>query len=237
MFDTARRSLPGLVVAVATIVVLVALVLIPFFTPAWIYPTQDRAQAEAWTGWSAEEVHTVTGEVLHDLIIGPPEFAQTVAGQPVFVEAEQSHLRDVRRVVLMFAAIAVVAAFVWIGVWRFQRGGPSFWRAVRRGAASLAVGVVVLGLFSVVAFDAAFELFHRLFFAPGTYSFDPATSRLVQLFPDAFWYDTALSLGVVLLVVAVVVAWAASRRAERAEARAQAADDHAADPAAAPSRP
>ena len=37
--------------------------------------------------------------------------------------------------------------------------------------------------------------FHRIFFAGGTYLFDPRTERLVQLFPDQFWSETSIVLG------------------------------------------
>jgi integral membrane protein (TIGR01906 family) len=75
------------------------------------------------------------------------------------------------------------------------------------------VAIAVVGVFAVFAFDAAFEVFHRLFFGAGTYTFDPATSKLVQLFPDAFWSQTAIIVGVVILSVALLTAWQAGRRA------------------------
>jgi integral membrane protein (TIGR01906 family) len=209
-----RGAVLSTLVGVATILVLVAIGIAPFFTPLWIYPGQDRAQAEAWTGWPAATVHQVTGEVLVDLLIGPPRFDQTVDGQPVFTEAEASHLRDVRRVVLAFAVVAVASVAVLIAA-RALLPRRRFWDAVATGAKVMAVGVVALGILSVVAFDAAFELFHRLFFAAGTYSFDPATSRLVQLFPEAFWSETAIAIGIVLLVLAVATLWYATRAAHR----------------------
>ena len=60
---------------------------------------------------------------------------------------------------------------------------------------------------SVVAFDQAFEVFHELFFAGGTYTFDPATDRLVQLFPIQFWEETTLALGIVLVILGSLCAW------------------------------
>ena len=88
----------------------------------------------------------------------------------------------------------------------------AFWRAVRAGAALLAVGVVAVGIVGLVAFDAAFEVFHRLFFAGGTYTFDPRTDRLVQLFPQRFWFETSVAVGVVILVLCAGTAWLAGRR-------------------------
>lgn len=213
-----RERALSVVIAAATILVLVAFGIAPFFTPLWIYPGQDRAQAEAWTGWPAATVHEVTGSVLADLLIGPPTFGQTVAGRPVFDEAEASHLRDVRRVVLGFAVVVLAAAAILVATSVLVRPRSGFWRAVAGGTKVMAIGVVALGIFAAVAFDTAFELFHRLFFAAGTYSFDPATERLVQLFPDAFWSQTSIAIGVWLIVIAVVVWRFATGRAKRLEA-------------------
>jgi uncharacterized membrane protein len=69
----------------------------------------------------------------------------------------------------------------------------------------------------VVAFDAAFEVFHELLFPAGSFSFDPATEHLVQLFPDQFWSDTTLALGVLTFTLSIVVAAVAARRAARLE--------------------
>ena len=66
-----------------------------------------------------------------------------------------------------------------------------------------------------MAFDQLFETFHRIFFPAGSYLFDPTTDRLVQLFPFAFWQETAMVVGVAIIVVALLVATVAGRRARR----------------------
>ena len=53
---------------------------------------------------------------------------------------------------------------------------------------------------------------HRLFFAAGTYTFDPQTYRLVQLFPDVFWSETTMAVGGLTLFLSLVVALVATRR-------------------------
>ena len=89
---------------------------------------------------------------------------------------------------------------------------------MRAGALGTIVGVVVGGVIVFFAFDAAFEVFHRLFFAGGTYLFDPATDRLVQLFPFKFWDETTMVVGVVIVAISLLVAFVAGRRARRAAA-------------------
>lgn len=79
------------------------------------------------------------------------------------------------------------------------------------GARGLAIGIAFVGTVVVLAFDAAFEVFHRLFFSAGSYTFDPRTDKLGQLFPEAFWSETAAFVGIIA-IVAATVAWAIARR-------------------------
>lgn len=194
----------AIVVAAATIVVLVGVALLVFLNPVWVGLGQERAEADAWTGWPIETVHEVTNEVLGDLILGPPDFDQMVDGAPVFAAREIAHLQDVRTVLVGFALAVAVSVVVLVAA-RLRGGSRLAWRGVRLGATVLIAGVVALGVLSVVAFDTVFEVFHRVFFASGTYTFDPATDRLVQLFPMSFWFETSIALGVVLLGLGILV--------------------------------
>jgi integral membrane protein (TIGR01906 family) len=132
-------------------------------------------------------------------------------------------MRDVRGVFGGFAAVAVLAAAGLIVAYALarRRGHPErAWRAIRNGSRGLAIGVVVAGVVALVAFDAAFEVFHRLFFSGGTYTFDPGTERLVQLFPFTFWSETSMAVGAVILVLSIGVALVAGRRLRRRAASA-----------------
>jgi len=202
----------GLLVATGTIVVLVGLAVGLFLNPAWVSFEQGRADVSAWTGWSDGQVGQVTGALLHDLVLGPPAFDVALAGQPVFDERERAHLRDVRAVFIALGGLGLGGLVVLVAGALVGRGAPWFWRSVAAGATLLALVVVVLGVFATVAFETAFELFHRSLFAGGSYTFDPARERLVQLFPEQFWYETALLVGVVLVAGSLVLALIARRR-------------------------
>ncbi len=127
-------------------------------------------------------------------------------------------MRDVRDVFAGFyAAAAAGFAILALAFWRAGRTGATWtrgraWRGVRLGALGLAGLVVAAGVIALLAFDAAFEVFHRLFFAEGTYRFDPQRDRLVQLFPDAFWSETTIAVGLTILAVSLGTAWVAGRR-------------------------
>ena len=205
------------VAAVATAVVILGAVVALFFNPLWVGFEQGRTQVDAWTGWDAATIRAVTDSVVIEVFVGPGTFAQQANGAPVFSAEEAGHMADVRRVVLAFGVLVLLAAIALVAAWWSRPRREAFWRGVRAGAFGLAVFLFAAAVFAVFLFDTAFEIFHRVFFAAGTYAFDPATSRLVQLFPEAFWSETTIALGVVAIAAAAVVAVVAGRR--RAVAR------------------
>ena len=212
---TPAERLAGLVTALATAVVIIAVAIVPFLSPAWVSFEQGRAQAAEWTGYTTAELTAATDAILADLVFGPPDFDVAVRGEPVLNERERSHMRDVRGVFAGFAIVAVIAAAGLAAAFVLARRAGHVeraWQAIRNGARGLTLGVVVAGVVALVAFDAAFELFHRIFFSGGTYTFDPGTERLVQLFPFAFWSETSMAVGAVILVISLAVAFTAARR-------------------------
>jgi integral membrane protein (TIGR01906 family) len=211
------RRIAGLwLVGAATAIVILGASIAPFLAPPVVRFEQDRAQAAAWTGYDAAQLDAVTGSILGDLVLWSGDFDVAVDGSPVLDDGERSHMRDVRGVFSGFWLAVLAGAVVLVTAARRSRGDAAAraaaWRAVGKGARALAVLIAVAGIFALVAFDAAFELFHRLFFS-GNYTFDPATDKLVQVFPEAFWSEIAMLVGLVVIVVAVAVAWLASRRA------------------------
>ena len=205
------RRLAAAAVALATALVITGAAIALFFNPVWVSFAQGRADAAAFTGWTAEQVDAVTRDIVLEVWLGPGAFVQEVAGEPVFNERERSHMADVRGVTLSFYALVAAALAVLLVAGIASRGSPWFWRAVALGAGGLAIGTVAVGTFFLLFFDTAFALFHALFFAQGTWAFDPATDRLVQLFPYQFWTETSVAIAVVGLALAVTV-WAVARR-------------------------
>ena len=212
MSERLPRVAASVVVAVATAIVILALAILPFLNPLWVSFEQGRSQAAAWTGFSPTELRTATDAILADLILGPPGFDVEIGGQPVLSAQERGHMQDVRGVFLGFGVLALASVVALVAARRLARAEAPFWRALRSGAIGIAGAVIALGLVGFFAFDAAFEAFHRLFFARGNYTFDPATDRLVQLFPYQFWVETSFAVGAVVLVLAAITASLAQRR-------------------------
>lgn len=205
------RRLAAAAIAIATALVITGVTIALFFNPAWVSFAQGRADAAAFTGWTAGQVDAVTREIVLEVWSGPGTYLQEVDGEPIFDDRERSHMVDVRGVVLAFYALVAAGVAVLLVAGVLSRRSRSFWRAVALGAGGLAVGALVVGGAFLVFFDLAFTLFHQLFFAPSTWTFDPATDRLVQLFPYQFWTETSVAIAAVGLGLTLGV-WAAARR-------------------------
>lgn len=212
MNATWARNLAALAIALATCLVLLGLAVAVFFNPWFVAFEQGRSGAAAISGYTPDELRQATDGILGDLYLGSGDFAVTVRGEPVLDGRERAHMRDVKAVFTGFWAVVALAAVTLLVTFRASRGSAWFWRAAAAGATGLGIAVVGLGLVATVAFDALFELFHRLFFAGGTYLFDPRTERLVRLFPDAFWFETSILLAGVIVTLAVAVRLIARRR-------------------------
>ncbi len=217
-----RGALAALVTGIAAALVVVALAILPFLNPVWVGFEQGRAQAAAWTGFDPADLASVTNAILADLVIGPPSFDVALNGQPVLEERERQHMRDVRGVFAGFYIAAAAGAVVLVAAYLLARAlGPrsraAFWRRLAGSGKVIAVVTVAGGIAALLFFDTAFEIFHRLFFPAGTYLFDPRTDRLVQLFPEQFWVETTIGVGIVVIALSVGLAWFAGRRAARIE--------------------
>jgi integral membrane protein (TIGR01906 family) len=211
-----RGALAALVIGVATAIVIVALAIIPFLNPIWVGFGQDRAQAQAWTGYTTEQLRYVTSEILADLVIGPAAFDVALDGVPVLEPRERQHMVDVAIVFQRFFLIAAGSALLIAGAFAFSRTDRDravLWHRLSRSGLVIALVTVVGGAVGMLAFDQAFTLFHELFFPPGSWTFDTGTEKLVQLFPEQFWVETTIAVGVVVVALSMLLWWAGGRRA------------------------
>ena len=216
----ARSLALSAVAGVSAVLVVLGAAIALFFNPVWVAFEQGRSAVDLWTGWDWATVRAVTDSVVMEVFLGPGTFAQAVGGIPVFTAAEAGHMADVRRVVLAFGMVVLAALVVLVAAWVVDRRRVAFWRGVAFGSSILAVAVVAVGAFLALFFDVAFEVFHRVFFAAGSYTFDPRTDRLVQLFPETFWTETSIVLALVLLAMAAATALVARARWRAAVRRA-----------------
>ncbi|MGA3094195.1 MAG: TIGR01906 family membrane protein [Dehalococcoidales bacterium] len=129
---------------------------------------------------------------------------------PLFDQADILHMKDVKGLVwvdyrLLLAAMFYSLIYVLVS---------SIWnkRSVRRDLAlgaswggGATVGLLCfLGVFAVTSFDWFFTTFHEIFFPQGNWQFPPG-DHMITLFPDGFWSDVTLLVGIVTLGLALAV--------------------------------
>jgi integral membrane protein (TIGR01906 family) len=128
--------------------------------------------------------------------------------QATFSGDEIAHMSDVRGLFAAAQAVMYAGALGTIVLFGLAlRGGPrTAGLLLRSGALAAGAGVVVLGLVGAVAFEPAFLAFHYVFFPQGNFLFDPATSNLIRLYPEAYWYGVTLRIGGAFVAIAIAVA-------------------------------
>jgi integral membrane protein (TIGR01906 family) len=128
-------------------------------------------------------------------------------GEPValFSQRETRHLQDVRTAFqytfrvqeasVLFVLAYVVIVFIW------AQEGSLRSLASQLGIAALVGGVAVVGVGAVAlaGFDQFWERFHGVLFTNDFWQLDPSRDHLIQMFPEAFWQDVSLWIGLATL--------------------------------------
>jgi integral membrane protein (TIGR01906 family) len=135
---------------------------------------------------------------------------------------ELKHMLDVKntyqttlQVWYLMLAVSAVSGIALIGR---KEKRPGFASALRWGGA-LTVGLlIVIGLAAILAWQEWFVIFHRIFFALGSWTFD-ISDTLIRLFPEKFWYDTALTISGLSVIIGTLTYWMGSRLSKRYASR------------------
>jgi integral membrane protein (TIGR01906 family) len=210
----------SVVAFVATIVVIGALAVLPLLSAPFVHVALDAAGSARLLGLETVVTHELSDRSVGELVAGPGSFAFAGPdGSPFYDAAERRHLGDARALLWLFLVAGAIAAALLAVLLVRARGTAraSLWRAISRAGVTTAIAVVVVAVVGLVAFEPLFTLFHEVFFPAGGWSFDPATQRLVQLYPFVFWQITAACFGLLVLILGVA-AWALGRMLARAEA-------------------
>ena len=152
--------------------------------------------------------------------------------KPLFNEREIVHMKDVKE--LLHAVYRVQeGTFLYLFTFStvgFLILGNEFAGRMRslflRGTVFIYGTVGVVGLVSLVGFSGLFRLFHEVSFSNDFWLLDPRTSFLVRLFPQGFWLESTLLIGMVTLlesggIVALLglIGWWQRRRARIAASK------------------
>lgn len=181
---------------------------VPFLVPANV--PLARRQVVRYDVATRVDLHERTLRYVLSQDGGTPRDPTT--RDPLFTPDEQQHLADVRGVFMGVRVLAVVAlaAAAVIMLRAGRRGRTVAARLVRDAALLAAAGVAAVAVVFALAFEPAFLAFHYVFFPQGNFLFDPATSDLLALYPEAYWYGVTLRIGLTFVGVMALVALAAT---------------------------
>jgi integral membrane protein (TIGR01906 family) len=176
----------------------------------------DRYDAELTTGLSRSDLDGAAGALRDYFNNGEESFYHSVTDGglpgPIFSARETQHMADVKdlfvlvnrvqEISVVYILAYVVAYFIW------ARDGN-----VRQLAAQSLTGIALglafvasIGIFAAFGFDAAFERFHLIAFSNDLWRLDPATDHLIQMFPEPFWRDITIVLGVMCALEGLTIA-------------------------------
>ena len=150
--------------------------------------------------------------------------------EPLFTEREALHFRDVRDLLQRTYFVQAVATVVMLGILvaavaAAARGRPDLaaiiFRRIRQTAVWTVVAIIGIGLFAALGgFNFLFLQFHLLSFSNDLWQ-GTATDRMIQLFPQMFFLQGTLLIGLAAIVEMGVV-WVGAkmslRRLEPSEA-------------------
>lgn len=133
--------------------------------------------------------------------------------QPLFNARELRHMFDVKQVTQAAFTSAIVLAFTVLAAMlalRFRHGSRDRLRyALMRGAYATFALIILIVVLAVVGWEVFFTGFHRLFFEGDTWLF-AWSDTLIRLFPEQFWFDAAIAIGVLTIFGALLILLAAS---------------------------
>jgi integral membrane protein (TIGR01906 family) len=179
----------------------------------------ERYDVAITTGLPSSELRRVAHE-FNRYFTGPPgrmevTVATTSGPVPLFNDRELTHMEDVQAImhllfrlwVISFAAILLGGALVVLV--DPPTGGREVIRAFGVGGGLVVGALGLLGLGALIDFQRLFFQFHLLSFSNDLWLLDPTRDRLIQLFPQEFFFDAAMRIalftvggGVLLLVTA-----------------------------------
>jgi integral membrane protein (TIGR01906 family) len=122
-----------------------------------------------------------------------------------FNARELRHMRDVKELTTAAFAFAVGAGGLAIAAVAYLwRRAPNNLALALRNGSLLTIGLILLiALLTLAAWDFFFTAFHEIFFADDTWYF-LYSDNLIRLFPEQFWFDAAILIGVIAVLAALV---------------------------------
>lgn len=142
-------------------------------------------------------------------------------GTRLFNERELSHMNDVKVVVqgMIRTWIAILGFLILVGFLTYRiKIQERFWQAVS-GGGWLTLGIIGMIIISVLTnFEALFIGFHKVFFIGDTWLFY-TSDTLIRLFPEKFWSDAFIGIGILSILISVFIIALGNKIAKKTTSR------------------
>ena len=121
---------------------------------------------------------------------------------PLFNDREVQHMEDVQRLIQKIFALRIAALVLFVlGAVAMMLTGPrsaarAFFKSTAIGGAASALLIGALAVAAAFDFEQLFLQFHFMSFSNDLWLLDPRRDRLIQLFPEGFFFDFAMRIGI-----------------------------------------
>ena len=143
---------------------------------------------------------------------GQIQLQVTAFGQsrPLFNDKEVQHMEDVQALIQVFlrlqlVAIAVVVIRVAVAL-TLDRSGVAIGREMLWSTGLMIALVALVGVLSLMDFDALWTRFHQIAFRNDLWLLDPSSDYLIMLFPEPFWFTATIRMALTVTVQTIVMA-------------------------------
>jgi integral membrane protein (TIGR01906 family) len=130
----------------------------------------------------------------------------------LFNQRETDHMEDVKalmRAVFRMHEVSLAYVIAYIGGVFLWAGQGSLRRLAWLCLGGVGAGVAVVGAIGGLAFFGGFEStwdrFHEIVFTNDFWQLNPATDRLIQMFPEAFWAEATFIVGALTVAEALAI--------------------------------
>jgi len=126
----------------------------------------------------------------------------------LFAEREVLHMRDVKELVdkayrVQEGSFLYMLVFATLGFLTMGSQFATYLRnLINRSMVATIIAILGAGVGATVGFALLFRLFHELSFSNDLWQLDPRTSFLLQMFPQGFWLEATMLVGVATVLEA-----------------------------------
>ena len=127
---------------------------------------------------------------------------------PMYQARALAHLVDAKRIIKAVFSLAFMLGLTAAGLaclaYRSADYRPAIRKGLTHGSLLTVAAVAAIAILALTAWDFFFDRFHELFFAAGTWRF-AFSDTLIRLFPERFWFDAAIAIGLLSSAAAIII--------------------------------